>query len=91
LTNALAPISALDDEPHRFIRTTSRYSLGTTIVPSSALFMRATKVESLAKLFTHDLQGCAYNCVVAGGPCSLLSGLYGHEIRRSARLLLVGL
>jgi len=25
---------------HRFMMTTSRYSLGTTIVPSSALFMR---------------------------------------------------
>jgi len=28
------------DQFHRFMMTTSRYSLGTTIVPSSALFMR---------------------------------------------------
>lgn len=35
--------TVLADRVHRFIMTTSRYSLGTTIVPSSALFMRPTR------------------------------------------------
>ena len=32
-----------DRPPHRFVMTTSKYSLGTTIVPSPALSMRASR------------------------------------------------
>ena len=37
------PLAGIRGTTHRFVMTTSRYSLGTTIVPSLALFIRAMR------------------------------------------------
>jgi hypothetical protein len=37
------PLAGIRGATHRFLMTTSRYSLGTTIVPSPALFIRAMR------------------------------------------------
>ena len=39
----VAKDDAIWRSPHRFVMTTSRYSLGTTIVPSPALSIRARR------------------------------------------------
>jgi hypothetical protein len=46
-------------------------------------FLAGAQIERFAQRFTDDLQGRSNDRIIARGPCRLLTGLYGGEVRRA--------